>query len=909
MINFTSRFRLFSAKSATVLAVVFCLIAPSGVRAADFVAINVDKLDQQWSSIGTNLYVYQPDHRIGSSTTNTFTGMVLPFLIPDLAGKTILGAELRTSIKTSPAAWVTTNYNMYADVYGVRSATNANTVASDYTNGTLLVDNWFKIDLELRGALLTTNSAELAAWLTAQVGTTGQKFVFFTVRPDALIVPSGNAYASVNSGDSATNPPMLILNFTTNPLPPFASFTASPTNGAAPLTVSFTDTSTGPITNRFWDFGDGETTNTTETVVSHTYTAAGTNTIQLTVSGDGGSTTYTKVITAFVPIMPSANFTVTPTNGLTPLTVSFNDTSTGTITNRFWDFGDGSTTNTMTTNVVHTYTNAGNKTVQLTASGPAGASTYTSVDCIQVTPGATIIANVADQQWDSIGTAAAINQTTGRIGSGVPPSTNSAIVTVANFDFNTAGTTSAAREKWSANIGTDVSDLAGTMLGLKAAVSIDGITTVLTATSTLANDYKLYYRGTDIALPADATGWDKLTIRLRQLTNGVPVDFTSVGTIFSDGLTGGFLPANIIPVTNAIIGGHPVTVTKDAVDKWLVVTYDLSAEATTSKFKQNFRLDPFQGANTGFEIDYIKLTAIGTDTNTTSSTTNLTAGLVVPFLIPDLAGLEIIGAELRTTLNIPIGSSVTNAGNVDVYGVRSDLNATPVASDYTDGTLLVDDWFKLEGGLTGTLSTSNSSALVSWLAGQVGTNGQKYVFLTIRPDVSEIPANAYAILNTGDATTNKPMLILTLHTPGGVNPPPLDDWRMKHFGTTSNTGEAADGANPMGDGIPNLVKYALGLSPTNSYAGSPYAPYSQQQAPQGFTYTFTYDPASGDVTLLVEATDDLLSGIWTDIDPLNAGNQVSVQNDTPAAGLKTITIKDNQTNAPHRFMRLKATNP
>jgi PKD repeat protein len=54
--------------------------------------------------------------------------------------------------------------------------------------------------------------------------------------------------------------------------------------------------------------------------------------------------------------------------------VTFSDTSTGTISNRFWDFGDSSTTNITTNSVGHTYA-AGTYTVMLVASGPAGIST------------------------------------------------------------------------------------------------------------------------------------------------------------------------------------------------------------------------------------------------------------------------------------------------------------------------------------------------------------------------------------------------------------------------------------------------------------------------------------------------------------------------------------------------------
>ena len=84
---------------------------------------------------------------------------------------------------------------------------------------------------------------------------------------------------------------------------PTASFSGSPTNGTEPLVVTFTDASTGTITNRFWDFGDTSTTNVTTNVVAHTY-AAGTYTVTLIAGGPAGSSTnthssYIGVLTAF----------------------------------------------------------------------------------------------------------------------------------------------------------------------------------------------------------------------------------------------------------------------------------------------------------------------------------------------------------------------------------------------------------------------------------------------------------------------------------------------------------------------------------------------------------------------------------------------------------------------------------
>jgi PKD repeat protein len=82
--------------------------------------------------------------------------------------------------------------------------------------------------------------------------------------------------------------------------------------------------------------------------------------------------------------MPEAQFTGSPTNGPGPLTVTFVDTSTGSISNRFWDFGDGTTTNTLAASVSHTYIESGLRTVTLEVSGPMGTNTLSRVDYIAV---------------------------------------------------------------------------------------------------------------------------------------------------------------------------------------------------------------------------------------------------------------------------------------------------------------------------------------------------------------------------------------------------------------------------------------------------------------------------------------------------------------------------------------------
>jgi PKD repeat protein len=70
---------------------------------------------------------------------------------------------------------------------------------------------------------------------------------------------------------------------------PVAGFSGTPTSGVAPLTVNFSNSSTGSIVTYAWDFGDG--TSSSVQNPSHAYSAAGSYTVKLTVTGAGGSNT------------------------------------------------------------------------------------------------------------------------------------------------------------------------------------------------------------------------------------------------------------------------------------------------------------------------------------------------------------------------------------------------------------------------------------------------------------------------------------------------------------------------------------------------------------------------------------------------------------------------------------------
>ena len=191
-----------------------------------------------------------------------------------------------------------------------------------------------------------------------------------------------------NACGSNTTEPGILIEVTQ--AEPVASFTATPTEGIAPLLVQFNDTSTNAPASWNWSFGDDTWFNTTvaaERNATYTYNAPGTFTARLTVANAGGSNTTepgTLITVTPAPVAPIADFTGSPQLGAVPLTVTFTDNSTGTTPLTYaWDFGDGSGDTAQSP--VHTYANVGTYNVSLTVDNIAGSNMTTRFNYINVT--------------------------------------------------------------------------------------------------------------------------------------------------------------------------------------------------------------------------------------------------------------------------------------------------------------------------------------------------------------------------------------------------------------------------------------------------------------------------------------------------------------------------------------------
>ena len=165
-----------------------------------------------------------------------------------------------------------------------------------------------------------------------------------------------------------------------------ADFSADTLQGALPLTVNFSDSSTGIVDDYLWDFGDG-TTSTLQNP-SHIYNLAGFYDVSLSISNSGESDSLTRAdYIEVLPPAPTAAFSADVTAGLSPLDVSFTDQSLDLPTSWLWDFGNGASSTLQ--HPMHTFS-TGSYTITLTATNSTGSDSLVQTDLIVVQPPAPV---------------------------------------------------------------------------------------------------------------------------------------------------------------------------------------------------------------------------------------------------------------------------------------------------------------------------------------------------------------------------------------------------------------------------------------------------------------------------------------------------------------------------------------
>ena len=92
---------------------------------------------------------------------------------------------------------------------------------------------------------------------------------------------------------------------------------------------------------------------------------------------------------------------------------------------------------------------------------------------------------------------------------------------------------------------------------------------------------------------------------------------------------------------------------------------------------------------------------------------------------------------------------------------------------------------------------------------------------------------------------------------GSATPKPIESWRIFQFRSASNSGNAANLADPDRDGVPNLVEYAFGLDP---FSPSPAHPAPARVVSVGAKrhLRLDIDRRRADLDYIVESSSNLI---------------------------------------------------
>ena len=247
----------------------------------------------------------------GENVTVTFTGAINPW-VADSRHEHIVPL---TVTRTDTSQFGTMNFDIETVPLGDLSVMDgAKITASDgaaspvitITNADIAQDGTITINVTglhqyvASGNLTTDNvaiddSAVFANWtgtvagdtltLTSAGGPTVKDetvTVTFTGAINPWVADSGGEKTAGLTATRTDTSQTGTFDFVINTGGPIADFSASPTSDISPLTVAFTDTSTGNATSWNWSFGDGS--NSTSQNPSHIYTNAGKYSVSLNVT-------------------------------------------------------------------------------------------------------------------------------------------------------------------------------------------------------------------------------------------------------------------------------------------------------------------------------------------------------------------------------------------------------------------------------------------------------------------------------------------------------------------------------------------------------------------------------------------------------------------------------------------------
>jgi uncharacterized delta-60 repeat protein len=230
-------------------------------------------------------------------------------------------------------------------------------------------------------------------------------------------------------------------------------------------------------------------------------------------------------------------------------------------------------------------------------------------------------------------------------------------------------------------------------------------------------------------------------------------------------------------------------------------------------------------------------------------------------------------------------------GAVDAFD-PAPIGQVIAISMQADGKVLIAGDFSKAGGITRQgLARLNNEPAVAALT-QEGRTTLRWMRSGAAPEVSDV---SFEINTPGDPAWS--LLGFASRIPGGwelngltlpasgsiralgraggslvqeITPllTPLESWRLQYFNIPTNTGDAANDADPDRDGLTNFTEFAFGLDPTDGGSNT-LPPFVHTGA--FFSASFVASAGREDLVYAAERSTTMLPGTWTEIPDTGTG--------------------------------------
>ncbi len=253
------------------------------------------------------------------------------------------------------------------------------------------------------------------------------------------------------------------------------------------------------------------------------------------------------------------------------------------------------------------------------------------------------------------------------------------------------------------------------------------------------------------------------------------------------------------------------------------------------------------------------------------------------------AGGGTFHADSATNGNIVLGANTTLSGQGGLTKIGAGALTLP-APAYAGNTTI-----SAGRVILGAANAANEASSVSIATGAVlelAFDGADTVDALFLNGVRQ-PAGTYTSAHASGAFAGAGSLVVT--SSGTPALTAVEEWRSENFGTTANSGIAADGEDPDLDGRPNLLEYAVGSDPLVA-EGGPAAVAGHSGGKLTLTFNRIADPS---LTYTVKGMNELTNAwsgatvIFTSTGGTNTAGPVTVEDTVQASA------------QPRRFLRLE----